>query len=210
MKRRVRSLPLIIFLGLPLSPGLQQSASAQVSGANVFLTEGVTLDLEVAPETVLKPGEDLGTLLAERIRVSSTADGRPIQLGLWVEAYSQKEGSLGRFDTFSMHFEPGRVDPGKAWIQDPAKMNKLAAPGFGDRRKEEIVLNRVVVINHEEQYVVINHEEQYLREGSPESKQAIVFPDVCKDSPYALVIGVSAPELNGSPSAPKCVVCLAE
>ena len=86
-------------------------------------------------------------------------------------------------------------------------MGELAAQMFGDRRKEGLVVKQVVVISHEEQYVVINHEEQHSiarRDG----EASIAFPDVCKDAPYALVIGVSAPELRGSPSASKCVVCV--
>ena len=67
-------------------------------------------------------------------------------------------------------------------------MNEFAAPGFGDRRKESLIAERVVVINHEE---------QYLKDASRESKTATVSPDVCKDSPFALDIGLSAPEFNG-------------
>ena len=207
MRRPTHSLPLLILFGVSLVPGMQTSAIGQVPEANAILTESVTLELRARPGTELKPGDDLGTLLAEGIRVSSNEDGKPIQLGLWVEAFSQKDGSLGRFDTYPVQFEPGRTYPGKAWIQEPGQVGELAAPMFGDRRKEGLVVKQVVVINHEEQYYVINHEEQYSiarRDG----ETSIAFPDVCKDSPYALVIGVSAPELRGSPSAAKCVVCM--
>lgn len=207
MKRRDRPLPILVLLCALSLTGLPQAAVGQVSEAEAFLSESVTLEVRARPGTELKPGDDLGTLLAEGIRVSSNEDGKPIQLGLWVEAFSQREGSLGRFDAYPVSFEPGRSYPGKAWIQEPGQVGELAAPMFGDRRKEGLVVKQVVVINHEEQYVVINHEEQHSiarRDG----EASIAFPDVCKDAPYALVIGVSAPELRGSPSASKCVVCV--
>jgi hypothetical protein len=228
MRPRVSHLPLFAILSIAFVPGLQRAAVGQVQKGSTeladpsvhsYLVEEVKLDIGLPGGTELKPGADFGTLLAERLRVTSSADGKTIQLGLWVEAFSQKEGSLGRFDTFPVHFEPGRVYPGKAWIQDPSQMNELLAPGFGDRRKEGLVVQQVVVINHEEQYSVVNHEEQYSisdqrEDYSPVAKKGekvgIVFPDVCKDSPYALVIGVSAPESKGEPSTPKCVVCLVE
>jgi len=219
MRRQVRLLPLLILLGASLVPGLSQVAVGQEyrgttelneNVSSDLLIEDVTLELDARRGLVLKPGEDFGTLLAERLRVTSSADGKPIQVGLWVEAFSRKEGSLGRFDGAPIDIESGRTYPGKAWIQNPDQVNEFAAPGFGDRRKEGLMVQQVVVINHEEQYVVINHEEQYWLTADRTSKNSIVFPDVCKDAPYALVIGVSAPELKGSPSTPKCVVCMAD
>jgi len=209
MRRGIQALAFPLVLGTVLICSAPQLADGQTRGGDIytenvslnFLTENVSLILEAKPGVELKPGADLGTFLMERTRVSSSEDGRPVNLGLWVEAFSQREGSLGRFDTSPLKLEPGRTHPGKAWIKDPGQVGELTAPMFGDRRKEGLIVKLIVVINHEEQYSAA---------ATLESKQGIVFPDVCKDAPYALLIGVSMPEMKGNPSVPKCVVCLAD
>jgi len=207
MRLRLRPLAFPFVLGAVLvSVAPQQAAGQTRSTAEQFqtedlmlnfLTENVTLNFDVRPGVEVRPGESLGTLLAERIRVSSSEGGRPINLGLWVETISAREGSVGRYESSPFEIEPGRTYPGKAWIRQPTAVDEALAPGFGERRKEGT-------------YVVINHEEQYTLAGSPTSKAGIAFPDVCKDASYALVIGVSAPEVRGDPSAGKSVVCLGE
>ena len=60
MKRRVRPLPILVLLCALSLTGIQQAAVGQVSEAEAFLSESVTLKLRARPGPELKPADDLG------------------------------------------------------------------------------------------------------------------------------------------------------
>lgn len=90
MLRRTEALAFLLVLAAALIAGVPHNVQGQSRDGGTelienvslkFLIENVVLRLDVRPGTELEPGDDLGMLLAKRIRVSSNEDGKPVQLG---------------------------------------------------------------------------------------------------------------------------------
>ena len=87
MLRGIEALAFPLVLAASLIASVPQNVQGQSRDGGTELTENVSLNflienvvlrLDVQPGSELESGDDLGMLCAERVRVSSNEDGKPI------------------------------------------------------------------------------------------------------------------------------------
>jgi hypothetical protein len=173
---RIRALigPVILAALLATTP---QLAFGQRGGEE----SPVVFTLNARPGTEIS-SDQLGEFLAKNLSVAFGTDMRPLSVSLSMEMISREEGVIGKYESEAVEVEPGKTYPASTWT---TQRDRHEAPGFGDRRK--ITFGRLVVINHEEQYM----------------------PRECEDATHALRITLVADgRLFWEPNKPIDFLCL--
>jgi hypothetical protein len=145
--------------------------------------DGAVIRLDARPGTEIQ-SDQLVELITKDLAIEFGTDMRPLSVKLRLELISREDGVIGKYESKAVKTEGGRTYPGSTFIR-ASNNPTFSAPGFGDRRK--ITIGRVVVINHEEQYI----------------------PKECEDVTHAVrVTLVSDSRLFYEPNKPINFVCL--